>query len=446
MRRRALLLLLWALQFPLLAKFKPLYNFYNYAYGTRAFSLGNAFTAVADDLSAVFWNPAGITQIRTPEFYLSYKTMDQSQDYDLQVRETATSRDTYTYTYSAVLNQIDFFSVAVPVGFWNVRGSFALSYYRYIPYGAKGMSLSALSISAGTEAIYRRQVRFYGSDGCDVLAFSVATALNPYVSVGITLQQFFNTGSITLIHDTAPKLYDEQLTDKIEGRTFVFGILFHPFDFMSLGFAYHTRLHNRLDTVYLYRELDEYGQEISKYTSTCVADIFLPAHYSLGMRLQPLKGLGLSADFSRIAWSQGRIDNYYDKPPQLPFPRLDDYAFSQRDVENRRCGAEIALPFKKMVFFLRGGYSADRQLYVDNNDRQVKVNGYTLGLGATVSPSLTLEVGFQRQSSVWPETGYFVDGRQVQSRYRANVFSFAIIYDFHITGGEKNKSTLHHLH
>ncbi|MCL4513987.1 MAG: hypothetical protein M1379_00060 [Firmicutes bacterium] len=32
--------------------------------GTRAFGMGGAFTGVADDATAAFWNPAGITQIR----------------------------------------------------------------------------------------------------------------------------------------------------------------------------------------------------------------------------------------------------------------------------------------------------------------------------------------------------------------------------------------------
>ena len=35
--------------------------------------MGNAFTAVADDLTAAFWNPAGLADLRSPEFYLSYK-------------------------------------------------------------------------------------------------------------------------------------------------------------------------------------------------------------------------------------------------------------------------------------------------------------------------------------------------------------------------------------
>ena len=54
--------------------YKPWYNFYNFAYGAKARAMGNAFTAVADDLTAAFWNPAGLAAQRSPEFHLGYKT------------------------------------------------------------------------------------------------------------------------------------------------------------------------------------------------------------------------------------------------------------------------------------------------------------------------------------------------------------------------------------
>lgn len=39
--------------------------------GARAIALGGAFVAIADDPSALFWNPAGLTQIDTHQFFLS---------------------------------------------------------------------------------------------------------------------------------------------------------------------------------------------------------------------------------------------------------------------------------------------------------------------------------------------------------------------------------------
>ena len=77
--------------------------------------MGNAFTAVADDLTAVFWNPAGLAALRSPEFYLGYKAARQWHDYDLQDNGVAGEESRlYNYNFASRLNQIDFFSVSAP--------------------------------------------------------------------------------------------------------------------------------------------------------------------------------------------------------------------------------------------------------------------------------------------------------------------------------------------
>ena len=40
-----------------------------YGFGAKSIAMGGAFTAVSDDYSAVFWNPAGLSQIKKMEFF-----------------------------------------------------------------------------------------------------------------------------------------------------------------------------------------------------------------------------------------------------------------------------------------------------------------------------------------------------------------------------------------
>jgi hypothetical protein len=47
-------------------------DFLSVGQGARANSMGEAFAAVADDTSAIFWNPAGLTQLRSDEISTSY--------------------------------------------------------------------------------------------------------------------------------------------------------------------------------------------------------------------------------------------------------------------------------------------------------------------------------------------------------------------------------------
>ena len=50
--------------------------------GARALGLGGAFTAVADDVTAIFWNPAGIANLDRPEFSAMHANMTIDRDYD----------------------------------------------------------------------------------------------------------------------------------------------------------------------------------------------------------------------------------------------------------------------------------------------------------------------------------------------------------------------------
>jgi hypothetical protein len=65
-KKRWSLLLGIFLALPLSATFKAFFPYYNFAFGAKAMSMGNAFTAVADDLSAIFWNPAGLADFSLP--------------------------------------------------------------------------------------------------------------------------------------------------------------------------------------------------------------------------------------------------------------------------------------------------------------------------------------------------------------------------------------------
>ena len=55
--------------------------FYFIGSGARARALGNAFVAVADDASAVYWNPAGLTQLRSPVVMLMDRITTQDTNY-----------------------------------------------------------------------------------------------------------------------------------------------------------------------------------------------------------------------------------------------------------------------------------------------------------------------------------------------------------------------------
>lgn len=54
--------------------------------GARAIGLGGAFSAVADDGSALFWNPAGMARMKTSQLNFSAGFPDTDESFSLVVR------------------------------------------------------------------------------------------------------------------------------------------------------------------------------------------------------------------------------------------------------------------------------------------------------------------------------------------------------------------------
>jgi long-subunit fatty acid transport protein len=81
--------------------------------GARAAGMGNAFIAVSDDGTAASWNPAGLSQLRKPEFSLVHST--SSRDLFLEGYRTRDEAAAFTTLSTVTTNAtVEFASAAVP--------------------------------------------------------------------------------------------------------------------------------------------------------------------------------------------------------------------------------------------------------------------------------------------------------------------------------------------
>ena len=99
--------------------------------GARAYGMGGAFLARADDATAASWNPAGLSYLRQPELTLvgvhnSFKTQRPNAD-DLTVQEN----DNF------VGGAIDFAALTWPITIGEVGGSVQVSYQRAISFDGR---------------------------------------------------------------------------------------------------------------------------------------------------------------------------------------------------------------------------------------------------------------------------------------------------------------------
>jgi hypothetical protein len=87
----------------------------------RAFGMGGAFLARADDATAASWNPAGLSYLRAPElsFVGVYNSFTTTQNLDND---------------SLKGSSVDFAAFTWPVGAGEIRGAVQLSYQRAISF------------------------------------------------------------------------------------------------------------------------------------------------------------------------------------------------------------------------------------------------------------------------------------------------------------------------
>jgi hypothetical protein len=416
-----LVLLMVSLPAAQYGKIKPLYLYYNFSYGTRSLSLCNAFTAAADDLSAVWHNPAGLAKLKMPEFYFSYRTGKLRFDHN---DDAGSLPGEYNYEFSSTLKNLDFLSIAVPVFFWDIKWNLALSYYRYIPYGFNGGGLGSLGAdpAAGTEFSVK------GTSGIDVLAFTGALDLTEYLSFGITFQRFINAGDIVYDWATPTASYSQSYSEKIDGWNIVLGLSLelHP-DFI-LAVSYHGKLSGTLDVQYDYQDPSLPPLPDPAETQT---DVIIPARFAVGLAVRPFRFVRLTFDYSVIQWKKAVIKDYFGQAG-LQFPVKNDFTFSQENNVNFRMGAEFNIPIKKnkTILFIRTGWCSEKQLFAGASGSAVRVKGFSLGAGVDFLSVLKIDLAYMHQNAGWKETAYFDSQYTVDAGLGNNIFSLSLTYGF----------------
>jgi long-subunit fatty acid transport protein len=379
--------------------------------GARAYGMGGAFLARADDATAASWNPAGLSYLRVPEVSL----VGVSNSFD------ATRGSDYDRFDGQAF---DFAAFTWPVGFGEVRGAVQLSYQRAISFDGS----RSIRYSGETQSFTESG----GSDGgFDVVAFGTGLRLSRKVRAGFTVNRWLNgydqtlTRSYETFNRRPRREYD--LDFRPRGWSFNLGLIVSPIESLNVAVVYKTPFHA---DVGLEKERRDYwtseegaGEVTKNAFASDATRLEFPSSYGIGLSWRPIDTVTLSADFTRTTWSAARIRDYFEiaatpestvagpgaPPPPTVYPNLqyptlrqvptsDDpedpvRLAGQQDADQIRLGVEWVLIAKRVKVPLRGGYFNDRQI-IPNLDGDVpRFNGFTAGTGLILGPIL-LDVAF----------------------------------------------------
>ena len=397
--------------------------------GARAYGMGGAFLARADDATAASWNPAGLSYLRVPE--ISLVGVSNSFETQRGVEFDPNAVDFDRFDGSA----IDFAAFTWPVSLGETSGAVQVSYQRAISFD-------------GTRAIHTTTTgQTYTDDGqsdggFNVVAFGTGLRLSRHVRAGFTVNRWLNgydqalTRTYETLNTRPQRVYE--LDFRPDGWSFNLGAIVSPVESLNLGVVYKTpftadvRLDKARRDYWVARsQLLEVTR--NAYTSDDVRLEF-PSSLGFGISWRPIDTLTLSADFTQTSWSEARIQNYFDLtrteiggappaptvrsdvqyPTLKPVPNPDDpedpaRLLGQQDAQQIRAGVEWVLIWGRVKLPLRAGYFNDRQITPNPTGDIPRFNGYTLGTGLLLGP-LLVDVAYVHESgdyTVAPDSGDF---------------------------------------
>ncbi|MCZ7557432.1 MAG: outer membrane protein transport protein [Bacteroidia bacterium] len=416
----------------------------------RSAGMGNAFTGLADDASAIYWNPAGLGQLRLSEF--SFGLSNVGMNNDASLLGVSASGD----NSSTVISNLQF-ALPFPVA----RGSFVLGagYSRIADY------TGALSVDA-YNPLSSMQTSLYNADNEDLdfawnlgledtlvltyqdqgrpgwLAIPVTNrvqqtidlledgSLNlwsfggsievaPNAMIGLALNvvsgsyrfertfietdiQNAHTGDIIGIDNVTrtdfQSLEIEELIDQdLSGWNMRLGFLYNYRDKARIGIAVQTA-----GSINVNEDYEKFGRSVFSNASLSYEltaldnnyDISTPAVYSIGASYNPVEWITVAADFDLVDYSKLEFEDSNNfNTTQL---NRDIRKFF-RSTNNFRAGGEVRVPNTGLI--LRGGFGYNYSPYSeDEGTTEYNITTFSGGVGYLFEGNFAVNAAFSMSS------------------------------------------------
>ncbi len=397
--------------------------------GSRALSMGGAYIGVADDYTAVFWNPAGLAQMRRLEFTggivnTSYKNDASFLGVTTNGKNSGTALDNLGFVFpfptvqgSLVFalgyNRVTDFTSALSFNGFNDKSSIIQSldttFDKYdLPFQ------TYLRNSNGYTPIQKNvnqagEVREDGSIGN--WTFSGAIDVEKDLSFGLSIniisgtynyvRNYVEEDSHNLYQNNQSNLpldslylrfnkfyYDNTITSELSGINVMFGLMYRYEDIARLGITIKTP-----SAITIHETYSDAGQSVfdDKYSVKQSYDSYYdygvqsPWVFGLGGSYSPIDGLLLAAsaeytDWTQIAW----IDNTDLEKENISLKK------NFRPTMNLAVGGEYEIP--RTDFRVRGGYAYKPSPWVgDPSSYNQKI--ITAGAGVLLQNNVMFDMG-----------------------------------------------------
>jgi len=336
-------------------------NVDTFGIGAKATALGGAYAAYADDVYAVYYNPAGLTQIKNKQISIGSIMIDpylKGKNYKIE-KNGSTLAGPVDFEDESPLFVVPHLGFAMPI---NEKMTFAIA--AYIPYG--------LHLRwDNTENFYQNP----GSYNCyeswyyrEAVTPTIGYKINDKLSIGFGVSLGKSeAGTYLNSYDMWPLTVREkiELTDDFN-YSFNFGVMYKITDQFTIGVTYRSMADADFEGDLKLKNLSQTekailaAQGITRYkTDVSLDDVDHPNQVQIGLRYSPNPKLSIEADLVWTQWSMVDYQTLEIKDPMF------QQALGVKEIKMKRDWKDtnqvkIGIEYKPTdILTLRCGYFYD---------------------------------------------------------------------------------------
>ncbi len=387
-------------------------------HGARAMALGGAFTGLANDPSAIYFNAAGLTQLRGFNFMLGTTAIAPGASF----RGVSPSITEYDME-----KQVFF-----PTHFWgsyNIDNQWAVGLGFTTPFG--------LGTKWGEDWVGK-----YLAIETNLMTFTISPVVAYRVldNLSISAGFVYSFANVTITRKNPQAPFEGDAFIDLEGKDnsafgYNFGILYKPVEQLSIGVSYHSKIKYDFSgtaTADAAQQLKEAGK--IPYGDV-TAELTTPVNFAVGIAYKIMPQLTVSADYQYVGWSSYdtlKVDFTNPAYTDLASPRM------YKDTYIARLGVEYNYNEKLAV---RGGLYFDKNpvdpKYLNPSLPDANRLGFSAGLGYKITKNLGVDLSYlfirASQITVDDSEEYYTEGNTpFNGTYNsyANIVSLSLSYGF----------------
>jgi long-chain fatty acid transport protein len=290
-------------------------------HGAKAMGMGGAFTAVANDASAIYWNPAGLTQVSGTQLMLGTTLVAPMSSFK-GVTPATTKYETESQTFFPT----HFFAahsfsngLAIGLGFTS-------------PFG---LGVKWPDDWAGRFLALDTELKVFTISGVAAYKFSEQFSLSAgliYSWANVTIKQKVPIPPIPLLGYPGGESLVTLDGDDNSSIGYIFGMLYKPMAELSIGASFHSQLKYNFDGTATSTGVP--APAAPQYPhGNLSADLTAPFNLAVGAAYQVSSKLLLSLDFQYVGWSSYdtlKVDFAESTVPDIASPRLYDNSYIVR--------------------------------------------------------------------------------------------------------------------